>query len=101
MPGSSDRGHALVDAVARRVAHRRGVRAVKAGALPDPDWGHPAGTEYVVIEARTLLDCEHAETNLAAIGRVPDMAWEHGWQDGTTATDWPFQLRIFPQVPQV
>lgn len=83
-------------AVASRVSHRRGVRVAETGALRGPEAGHSAGTGYVVIEARTLTDCDHAETNLASIARLPPMAWDHGWSDGDRANGWPFRLRIFP-----
>jgi hypothetical protein len=94
----SDVPSALADAVAQRVAHRRGVRVAESGVLTEDHGGHQAGTEYVVIAARTLVDCEHAETNLADISRLPDLAWERGWQDGTSRRGWPFHLRIYPAM---
>lgn len=87
----------LGEAVSRRVAHRRGVTVVEDGRLARPDGGHPVGTGYVVIEARTLLDCEHAETALGDLGGLPDLAWEYGWEEATGSSEESrFRLRIFP-----
>lgn len=84
-------------AIAYRVAHRRGIDVVEDGRLPHADMGHPAGTSYVVIEARTLLDCDHAEAALGDISRVPDLAWERGWQQAASSGGHPtLRLRIFP-----
>lgn len=88
---------ALGAGVARRVGHRRGLDVVEDGRLAHPDMGHPAGTYYVVIEAQTLLDCDHAEAALGDISRVPDLAWERGWQQAEAPSGrWTLRLRIFP-----
>jgi hypothetical protein len=88
---------ALTEGVAALMGGRRGMRVIGAGRLDEPESGHPAGTRYVLIGAKTLDDCEALEGLLWEISRLPDEAWDEGWtldEHGDPQTR--FQLKIFP-----
>lgn len=84
-----------------RIRHCSGLRIQGTGLLREPSFGHPAGSEYVRIRAATTRDCDVAQALLGSVARLPDLAWECGWDlDAPTGAIDGFELSIFPLAPE-
>ena len=83
--------------VTRWVAGYHGIHVVGHGYLDEGYGGHPAGTAYVDIAAKTITDCETSQHILGADSGLPELAWEHGWTQCRLANGQRgLRLRLFP-----
>jgi hypothetical protein len=85
-------------ATERKVRVLPGVTIVGHGTLQDDDAGHPAGTDFVLIQADCVDEARLACEELAPIAQIPEDAWHGSWAPKRVNGQYVLERKIFPTL---